>query len=310
MSSGLEAIANELRRLQRDGVDRIFVKDNTLRLLVPKRDAQDGQESKPAKSPDHADLKELVERTSRSHKKPEVAAKATIKATTLPDVLSLPEAPQIELPEGDAATQLAWLRERVLACDVCKAHLSEQGQVVFGCGSPQADIFFCGEAPGADEELAGEPFAGKAGQLLAKIISAMGLSQETVYLATIMNWRPQHDKPYGDRPPSIEEMRFCLPYLQAQIEIIRPKVIIALGNVAVTGLLGHDPNRKMGAIRGTWSAFKGIPLMATFHPSYLIRNDTLKTKRMVWEDMLQVMEKCGLDVSEKQRGFFLPRHGQ
>lgn len=105
-------------------------------------------------------------------------------------------------------------------------------------------------------------------------------------------------------------MRYCLPYLKAQIEIIRPKVIVALGNTAVTGLLGPDPKRKMGQVRGTWAGFAEIPVMITFHPSYLLRNGTLKIKRMkrmVWEDMLEVMQKCGLEISEKQRGFFLPK---
>jgi len=302
MSSGLEAIANELRRLQRDGVNRVFVEDDTMRLIAPKKDAtirSDTHNEKATPPAQHADLRELVKET------PSAPSKATAKPTE--DAAPLPEAPQIKLPEGDATTRLAWLRDRVLACEVCQAHLSEQGKIVFGAGSPEADVFFCGEAPSADEERAGEPFVGKAGQLLTKIISAMGLSRESVYVANILNWRPEHNKPYGNRPPTIDEMRFCLPYLRAQIEIVQPKVIVALGNTAVSGLLGADPDRKMGKVRGTWDKFDDTPVMITFHPSYLLRNGTLKTKRMVWEDMLQVMEKCALEVSEKQRGFFLPK---
>jgi DNA polymerase len=307
MSSGLEAIANELRRLQRDGVDRVFVEDSTLSLLAAGRKSTDTRKEpprepvgRPGARGDLGDLRELTK---------DVPGKAVPPpATTAPkEAEPLPVAPQIEVPGGDAATQLAWLRERVLACEVCQANLNEGAQIVFGTGSPEADIFFCGEAPGAEEEDAGEPFVGQAGQLLTKIISAMGLSREDVYLANILKWRPQHDKPYGNRPPSLDEMRFCLPYLQAQISIIRPKIIVALGHTTVTGLLGADPERKMGKVRGTWVSFDGTPVMVSFHPSYLLRNGTLKTKRLAWEDMLQVMERCGIEISAKQRGFFLPK---
>ena len=136
----------------------------------------------------------------------------------------------------------------------------------------------------------------------------MGLTSERVYTTNILKWRPEHNKPYGNRPPTLDEMRFCLPYLKAQIEIIQPKVIVALGNTTVSGLFGHDPERKMAAVRGTWEQFEAIPVIITFHPSYLLRNGTLKTKRIVWEDMLQVMEKCSLEISDQQRGFFLPKN--
>ena len=287
MSSGLEAIANELRRLQHDGVDRIFVEDGTMQLIVP-----------PAQDPN------LLEQGKDG---PGPNLKFTTESVATPKATPLPEPPKIILPEGDAASQLAWLKDRVLACEVCKEHLSDDGKIVFGTGSAQADIFFCGEAPDADEEREGKAFIGKPGQLLTKITKAMGLSSENVYTTNILKWRPEHDKPYGNRPPTLDEMRFCLPYLKAQIKIIQPKVIVALGNTTVSGLLGHDPARKMGAIRGTWDQFENIPLMISFHPAYLLRNGTLKTKRMVWEDMLQVMEKCSLEISDQQRGFFLPK---
>jgi DNA polymerase len=135
----------------------------------------------------------------------------------------------------------------------------------------------------------------------------MGLDRESVYMTNILKWRPEHDKPYGNRPPTQEEMNFCLPYLKAQIEIVQPKVIIGLGNATVPGLLGPDPSRKMASMRGTWQTFEGTPLIFTFQPAYLLFNDTMKTKRMAWEDMLKAMEKAGLPISEKQKGFFLPK---
>lgn len=306
MSSGLEAIANELRRLQRDGVNRVFIEDHTLSLLVPQKENKSNSMAtgpRTATEPaDHTDLQDLIKQPAQAQ--PATPSKSTQSAAPQP---ALPAPPKIELPDGDAKTQLAWLREQVYACPVCKDHLGEDEKIVFGAGSPDANIVFCGEAPGTDEARTGEPFVGKAGQLLTKIITAMGLSREQVYLTNLLKWRPEHDKPYGNRPPNLEEMNFCLPYLQAQIQIIQPKVIIALGNTTVTGLLGPAPDRKFGQVRGTWASFDEIPVMITFHPTYLLRNGTLKTKRQAWEDMLQVMEKCNLAISEKQRGFFLPK---
>jgi DNA polymerase len=119
-----------------------------------------------------------------------------------------------------------------------------------------------------------------------------------------MNWRPQHENSYGNRPPTQEEMNFCLPYLKAQIAVVQPKVIVALGGTAVHGLLGYDPKRRMGDVRGNWGEFEGVPLMITFHPSYVLRNGSQRTKRIVWEDALQVMEKLEMPISEKQREFF------
>ena len=305
MSIGFEMIHEELRRLQKEGVDHLFVEESTLALLKSAAVAQTAAEN--PNQPATSELKTLVENAPQSLPK---AASEKTQSSSASKIKPLPENPaQVELPDSDPIpiSQMEWLRERVENCTTCKEHLSEQGKIVFGTGSVEADIFFCGEAPGADEEAQGEPFVGKAGQLLDKIIHAMGLTRESVYIANILKWRPEHDKPYGNRPPTIEEMNFCLPYVKAQIEIVKPKVVVALGNTAVTGLLGADPNRRMGSIRGTWHRFEDTPLMITFHPSYLLRNNTLKTKRMVWEDLLKVMEKVGLPISEKQQGFFLPK---
>ncbi|MDR2628681.1 MAG: uracil-DNA glycosylase [Puniceicoccales bacterium] len=199
------------------------------------------------------------------------------------------------------------LRRRVLGNEDLKKHVHPGKNLVFGVGNLEAKIFFCGEAPGADEEIQGIPFVGRAGQLLTKIIMAMGLSREEVYIGNIMNWRPEMDGETGNRPPTQEEMQFCLPYLIEQVEIVQPKVIVALGATAVSSLLGYDRNRKMSTIRGRWYEFCDIPLMITFHPSYLLRNGTNTMKRVVWEDMLQVMERVGLPISTKQRQYFLEK---
>ncbi len=176
--------------------------------------------------------------------------------------------------------------------------------MVFGVGDINAALMFVGEAPGADEDAQGEPFVGKAGQLLTKILQTMGLSRESVYIANILKCRP--DMPAqsaGNRKPTPEEMQTCLPYLQEQIDIIGPKVLVALGGTAVEGLLGKTAG--ITRLRGQWQTYRGIPLMPTYHPAYLLRNQALSEKRRVWEDMLQVMQRLDLPISERQRGFFL-----
>jgi len=163
---------------------------------------------------------------------------------------------------------------------------------------------FVGEAPGEDEDKQGEPFVGKAGQLLTKIIETMGLSRDTVYIGNVLKCRP--DMPpgvSGNRKPELKEMQTCLPYLREQIEIIQPKVLVALGATALQGLTGQ--NLPVGKVRGKWLEFQGIPLMVTFHPAYLLRNQSVSEKRKVWEDMLLVLEKLGHLISEKQRQYFL-----
>lgn len=206
-------------------------------------------------------------------------------------------------PEAKAAA-FADLRQRVMACVKCAHLASSRKNVVFGVGSIDAQLMFVGEAPGADEDQQGEPFVGKAGQLLTKIIQTMGLQRGDVYIANILKCRP--DTPgqsAGNRKPTPEEMQTCIPYLHEQIDLIRPKVLVALGATAVEGLLG----KTMGItrLRGNWQTYRGIPLMPTYHPAYLLRNQALSEKRRVWEDMLQVMEKLGMSISDKQRNFFL-----
>ena len=201
--------------------------------------------------------------------------------------------------------QMDWLRQRILDCPTCKKNVRPGKKIVVGVGHLDADLFFCGEAPGAEEESAGEPFVGPAGQLLNRMIDAMGLEREQVYIGNIMNWRPETPNYRTNRPPTKEEMAFCLPYLHAQLSIVQPKVVVALGLTAANGLLGHDPNRKLGALRGRWQSLGALPLMVTYHPSYLLRNASRKVKRIVWEDLLQVMERLSIPISEKQQRYFL-----
>ena len=166
---------------------------------------------------------------------------------------------------------------------------------------------FVGEAPGWDEDRAGEPFVGKAGQLLTKIILAMGLQRDEVYIANILKCRPDTpNQRFGNRKPTSSEMSTCLPYLQAQIDIIQPKLLVALGATAVEGLLDFSPS--ITRIRGQWHEYRHVPLMPTYHPSYVLRRGIPQVKRQIWEDMLATMELLEMPISEKQRGYFLPKN--
>lgn len=234
------------------------------------------------------------------------AVRPAAQASTVAQTPLAPAAGQARTalsPEVKSAA-MADLRKRALACIRCPNLVSSRKNVVFGVGDVHARIMFVGEAPGADEDTQGEPFVGAAGQLLTKIIQTMGLSRQSVYIANILKCRP--DTPgqtSGNRKPTPEEMKTCVPYLQEQIDLIQPQVLVALGATAVEGLL-NKPSY-ITKIRGQWNSYRGIPLMPTFHPSYLLRSESMLDKRRVWEDMLQVMEKVGLPISDKQRGYFL-----
>ncbi|MEA3186463.1 MAG: uracil-DNA glycosylase [Chthoniobacter sp.] len=207
---------------------------------------------------------------------------------------------------SDKEARMNPLRDRALVCVKCPHLAASRTQVVFGVGNLNAELMFVGEAPGADEDLQGEPFVGKAGQLLTKIIETMGFARADVYIANVLKCRP--NMPVGEsgnRKPTVTEMETCLPYLREQIEIIQPRVLVALGAVAMEGLLAAvEPMHKL---RGRWHDFHGIPLRATYHPAYLLRNQTLGERRKVWEDMLLVLERLGKTVTEKQRSHFLPK---
>ena len=208
------------------------------------------------------------------------------------------------LDPKEKAAAFAALRERALACLKCPHLASSRKTVAFGVGSIDAQLMFVGEAPGADEDEQGEPFVGRAGQLLTKIIQATGLQRADVYIANILKCRP--DTPgqsAGNRKPTSDEMTTCIPYLHEQIDLIRPKVIVALGATAVDGLLGKTVG--ITKLRGGWKTYRGTPLMPTYHPAYLLRNQAMSEKRKVWEDMLAVMEKLEMPISEKQRKYFL-----
>ena len=181
---------------------------------------------------------------------------------------------------SSAAEALAALRVEIGPdCRLCKLHTLGRKQVVFGVGNPNADLMFVGEAPGADEDIQGEPFVGRAGQLLTKIIEAIGLQRGDVYIANVIKCRPP-----GNRNPEPDEVERCEPFLFRQIDMVKPKVVVALGKFAAQSLLRTtDPITRM---RGREYRFRSATLIPTFHPAYLLRNPS--SKREVWEDMKKV----------------------
>ena len=210
----------------------------------------------------------------------------------------------LELPRGRVTppesgqglpADLEGLRAFIGDCKRCK--LAEgRKRLVFGEGSAKARLVFVGEGPGAEEDAAGEPFVGEAGKLLTKIIeNGMGLKREDVYICNVVKCRPPNN-----RDPEAEEVQTCLPFLQQQLAIIEPEVICTLGRIAAKSLLGRE--FKITQERGTWFTFTGIPLMATFHPAYILRNpsDERRLKGLVWEDVKKIMRRLGLKVKRDE----------
>jgi len=326
MRNALHVLTDELRRLKASGVKTVHVPDATLAALRQalhtesgERKAESGKNERmmpvvaPVDAPAGKPLPEIV-----TPEPPKVYSTLRSPPSASRSPSLLPPPPIFTLPEGDKATRWAWLRERVLGDPVCCAHVRPGKKVVFGVGSIDAQIMFVGEAPGADEEVQGEPFVGPAGQLLTRMIQAMGLQREQVYIGNIMNWRPElppgpDGRQYGNREPTEEEMTYCLPYLRAQIDVIVPKILVALGSTATKGLLGMRAFKTLGEVRGRWHEYCGRPLMVTYHPSYLLRKEAesklgeRRAKRAAWEDFLLVMQRAGLSISDKQRGYFLDK---
>lgn len=212
---------------------------------------------------------------------------------------------QMFQPPGETRHEkLAWLRERAANWAPARKLNSLRDTMVFAVGNPDADLMLVGEAPGAEEERRGEPFVGPAGETLTKILKAMGLKRDEVYITNIVKFRPaMTEQGQSNRPPTPEEMASCVAFVRAEIGIVRPKVIVALGGTASKGLLGRDD--PVARLRGRFLEYQGIPVMVTYHPAYLLHQKSGHAeKRKVWEDMLLVMERLGLPISEKQRAFF------
>ena len=230
---------------------------------------------------------------------PDVAAEGARAALPATSPARVPATPAVTLPIAtagkpelvqDRASALRLIREDIGDCTRCRLHKQGRKQIVFGVGNPNAELMFIGEAPGADEDEQGEPFVGRAGQLLNNMIKAMGLRREDVYIANIIKCRPP-----GNRTPERDECETCSPFLMRQIEVIGPKALVALGAVAAKTLLAI--NAPMSELRGRWYDFRGTKLAVTYHPAFLLRDP--RQKKETWKDLQMVMKELGLKAPEK-----------
>ena len=243
-------------------------------------------------------------REARSGGAPKQVMSAVVETTE-------PEQPQVvrevAATGNSAAERIESLRRMAADWAPAKALGSLRETMVFSTGNPEADLMLVGEAPGYHEEREQEPFVGPAGQKLNDILKAMGLAREQAYISNIVKFRPAMPKQTtNNRKPTAEEMAACIPFIREEVKVVRPKVIVALGATAAEGLLGLSGS--VGRMRASWHDFDGTPARVTYHPAYLLHGSAgLKDKRMIWEDMLEVMERLGLPISDKQRSYFLPK---
>jgi uracil-DNA glycosylase family 4 len=217
---------------------------------------------------------------------PKPAAKLAPPAASAPPF----DAPPLSTEEKRARL-LALDNNEVRGCTKCRL-CETRANTVFGEGDADAEVFFIGEGPGENEDLSGRPFVGRAGELLNKWIAAMGLRREQVFIANIVKCRPP-----DNRVPAPDEVATCTPYLQRQLEIVRPRVIMTLGLPSAKYML--QLNLSMGKMRGNWYDWRGIKLMPTYHPAYVLRQYTVETRSAVWSDLKKVMTELGLTIPSK-----------
>ena len=306
-AEALDILLEELKRQKAAGVRRVSITADSLAALkalagtpaapavasapAPAKAAPVPAPARPAATPSTAPVRPVAP----------VAAAAPKPAVAVPTA-PIPDAPIFTLAAGTKAERMQALRQLVEACAETKKHLVAPQRPLLGHGSLDAKVVFVGEAPTIGEMEAGQAFAGESGELLQKILSAAAINQADCYFAPVMVWRPEPPTQYGKRPPTARELAFNLPYLRAQIDVISPRVVVALGAQAFEALHGRTPT--ITQARGQWFDLGGVPLLATFHPNYLLHSPSASAKRTVWEDFLLLMEKLGLPISEKQRGFF------
>lgn len=293
-AEAIDALLEELYRQKAAGVKRVSVSDESVALL--KELAGGAAVAVAPKLTAPATIAPVVKPVTRP------ATSAAKNEGTIIVSIPLPDPPVVKLPSGTKAEQLLWLQKTIAACEVTQKHL-EGKKALFGRGSESAKVFFVGEAPSLEEVEANRSFVGPGGELLSKIISATGLTEKECYFANLMTWRPKPPTAFGKRPPNASEVAFNRPYLLAQIEIIKPQIIVAVGAQAF-GALTHSTTPIM-QMRGQWQKVDGLEVLPTLHPNYLLHSPSLSNKRLVWEDFMQIMTKLGMPISDKQQAYFL-----
>lgn len=301
MSPAAELLKQHLLQKQTQGVTHVLLRP---RAVEPEPEPPSlAQQARAGVEPSHRQQGNLQRSTSQEATGTSLAE---LKANAAAPDRNRGAAPLLQVPGDSREEKLTALRAMAESWQPALSMPSLRKTMVFAVGSPHASLMFVGEAPGAEEEKLREPFVGPAGQKLTAIIKAMGLERPQVYISNICKFRPAMDNQgSGNRKPTAEEMRACVSFVLTEIDIIQPKVIVALGATAAEGL---GLQGSVGSLRGRFHTTCGIPTMVTYHPSYLLREekmgDGIRAKRQVWEDMLQVMEQLELPISEKQRGYF------
>jgi uracil-DNA glycosylase len=235
-----------------------------------------------------------------------VLAKKTVVAAVKAEPKPAEPARELVVEGNTNAEKIASLRQQAKDWPAFKSLGSLREVMVFSVGNVEAKLVFVGEAPGSEEERKGEPFVGPAGQKLDGILKAMNISRSDIYLTNVVKFRPSMpQQTTNNRAPNAAEMAVGMEFVKREIEILQPQCIVALGGTAANGLLGME-SVPVGRLREEWHEFMGIPLRVTFHPSYLLRTQSSNSeKRKLWEDMLAVMERLQMPISDKQRGYFL-----
>jgi uracil-DNA glycosylase family 4 len=301
-AEALDILLEELKRQKAAGVRRVSVSDGSLAALKALTGAS---AAVPAAVPSPAPAP--VRPVTPPPAPGPVVARPVVSAAPKPAVVAtsaapIPDAPIFTLPAGTKAERMQSLKQIIEACAETKKHLGPSQRPLVGHGSLEAKVVFVGEAPSLEEMEAGKAFVGASGELLQKILGAAAISPADCYFVPVMTWRPEPPTQYGKRPPTVRELAFNLPYLRAQIDVVAPRIVVALGAQAFEALHGRTPS--ITQARGQWFDLSGVPLMPMYHPNYLLHNPSASAKRVVWEDFLLVMEKLGLPISEKQRGYF------
>ena len=292
-AEALDILLEELKRQKAAGLRRVSVSDEAVATLKALAGA-------PVTAPAAAAKPSPLAAAAVS--RPSAPLPVAPKPAAVAPTMVIADAPIFTLPGGTKPERMQALRQLVDACVETKKHLTGSHRALLGHGSLEAKVVFVGEAPSLEEMEAGKAFAGASGELLQKILGAAAISPADYYLAPVMVWRPEPPTQYGKRPPTAREIAFNLPYLRAQIDVVAPRIVVALGAQAFEALHGRTPS--ITQARGQWFDLSGVPLMPTYHPNYLLHNPSASAKRAVWDDFLLAMEKLGLPISEKQRGFF------
>lgn len=306
MSRPVDALLDFLRDEEARGVSHIHLDEEAKELLRGLHRRAKSGPPRPAAAP--ASVSAAAEEPAAPQAGPP-PRQSERKIEPRPAAATAAEAPRISIAvEGDSAeAKIAALAAEAERCQAARSLGSLRDTMVFSTGDPRAELMLVGEAPGYHEERQREPFVGPAGQKLNDILRAMGVGRSTVYISNIVKFRPAiPGQTTNNRKPTLDEMAACLPFVRAEVGVVQPKCIVALGATAAEGLLGLSGS--VAAMRGKWHAFEGIPVRVTYHPAYLLHGTAgQQDKRKIWEDMLAVMERLGLPISDKQRGFFLSK---